>query len=223
MPTASLARKPRGAYHHGDLERALLTAALQTIREDGVDALTLRSVGARLGVSRTALYRHFDDKAALLARVAAEGFRLLHAALSRAIARAGARNTEQLEAMGIAYVRFAMQNRAHYQTMFGGYLTDWSLHPDLLQNADATFRLLAETIHEQQRQGRIVAGNPIELAEITWSLVHGLGTLGAAGRIPKTGTSVEGLVTLGSRLLESGLRRKTARPRRPRAAARRHR
>ena len=59
-------RKPRDSYHHGDLRRALLDEALRTIQTDGVNALTLRTIGLRLGVSRTALYRHFTDKRALL-------------------------------------------------------------------------------------------------------------------------------------------------------------
>ena len=75
------------AYHHGDLERALVDTAVRMIQKEGVQALTLRGVGARLGVSRTALYRHFDDKQALLARVAAEGFKRFHEALATAVAR----------------------------------------------------------------------------------------------------------------------------------------
>ena len=67
----------RDRYHHGDLRRALLDEALRTIQDDGVEALTLRTIGVRLGVSRTALYRHFTDKRALLSAVATEGFRLL--------------------------------------------------------------------------------------------------------------------------------------------------
>jgi AcrR family transcriptional regulator len=70
-------RKRRNQYHHGDLRRALLDEALRTIRQDGVEAVTLRKVGQSLGVSRTALYRHFSDKRALLAGVATEGFRML--------------------------------------------------------------------------------------------------------------------------------------------------
>src|SRR5688500_9292449 len=66
------ARKPANRYHHGDLPHAMLQEAVRTIQKDGVDALTLRCVGERLGVSRTALYRHFADKQALLAAVAAE-------------------------------------------------------------------------------------------------------------------------------------------------------
>ena len=63
-------RKPAAAYHHGDLRRALLAETARTIRKEGVDGVTLRAVGKRLGVSRTALYRHFADKPALLAAVA---------------------------------------------------------------------------------------------------------------------------------------------------------
>ena len=65
---------PRSRYHHGDLRRALLDEAVRTIQQDGVEAVTLRETGRRLGVSRTALYRHFRDKSALLAAVAHEGF-----------------------------------------------------------------------------------------------------------------------------------------------------
>src|SRR5882757_3581835 len=84
------------AYHHGDLERALVDTAVQMIQKDGVQALTLRGVGAKLGVSRTALYRHFDGKEALLARVAAEGFKRFHDALAAAIARAEARRSDPM-------------------------------------------------------------------------------------------------------------------------------
>jgi AcrR family transcriptional regulator len=205
-------RKPKGAYHHGDLERALLEAALRTIREDGVQGLTLRGVGARLGVSRTALYRHFDDKTALLARVAAEGFRLLHDALRRAIENASAEGTDILQEMARAYVRFALSNQSHYQTMFGGFLTDWSRYPDLIHHAEAAFNVLLDTIRDEQRHGRIVAGDPIELAEITWSLSHGIATLGAARQLERTGISVDELAVLGCRLLEHGLR-KSSKPR----------
>src|SRR3954451_1530991 len=100
-------------YHHGDLERALVDTALRMIQEEGLDALTLRGVGARLGVSRTALYRHFDDKEALLARVASEGFKRFHEALAAAVARAEAAGTDPMLAMAAAYQRFARANPSH--------------------------------------------------------------------------------------------------------------
>jgi len=206
------------AYHHGDLERALVETAVRTIQEEGVHALTLRSVGARLGVSRTALYRHFDGKEALLARVAAEGFRLLHAALTRAIAEASRRRRDPLPAMAAAYVHFAQANPSHYHTMFGGVLTDWRRYPDLIGQAEAAFNVLLEAIRDQQRRGRIVAGDPIELAEITWALSHGVATLGMARQLQRTPKTVEELAVLGSHFLQDGLRQKQ-RANRARAAA----
>jgi len=202
------ARPRKGAYHHGDLERALVDAAVVMIREEGVQAFTLRSVGARVGVSRTALYRHFDDKTALLARVASEGFRRLHAALAKAVATASPQHADPLQAMAAAYVRFAAVNPSHYQTMFGGFLTDWSRYPDLIAHGDAAFNILVDTIRGEQERGKIGPGNPIELAEITWSLSHGIATLGVARHLARTPTSVEELAVLGCQFLEDGMRRK---------------
>src|SRR5215217_6585274 len=91
-------RKPNRPYHHGNLRRGLLDQALATIRTEGVEGLTLREIGARLGVSRTALYRHFADKRALLAAVATEGFRALREALISAWEEGG-RGDEAFRAM----------------------------------------------------------------------------------------------------------------------------
>src|SRR3954463_6026375 len=118
---ATSIRKLRRPYHHGNLRRALLDEALATIRAEGVDGLTLREIGARLGVSRTALYRHFADKRALLSAVATEGFRTLRQELVRAW-EDGGRRREALVAMGFAYIRFAVANPSHYRVMFGGFV-----------------------------------------------------------------------------------------------------
>src|SRR5262245_20881721 len=109
-----MARKRRDRYHHGDLSRALVEEAVRTIQKAGVDALTLRRVGERLGVSRTALYRHFADKAALLEAVASEGFRMLRTELQQAWdAHRGGR--VGFEAEGAAYIRFAVAHPSHYR------------------------------------------------------------------------------------------------------------
>ena len=196
------------AYHHGDLERALVETAVRTIRDEGVQALTLRGVGARLGVSRTALYRHFDDKQALLARVATEGFRRFHQALAAAVDRADKRRRDPLPAMAAAYLQFARANPSHYQTMFSGVLTDWSGYPELVLHAEAAFNVLVDTIRHQQTKGRIGAGDPIELAEITWAMSHGIATLGMAQQLSRTATALDDLAMLGCAILGRGLRRK---------------
>src|SRR5215467_10438521 len=95
-------KKPGNAYHHGDLRRALLDEALRTIQAHGVEQLTLRTVGERLGVSRSALYRHFGDKQSLLAAVGTEGFRTLPQAIADAWEGNG-RGRIGFQAMGKAY------------------------------------------------------------------------------------------------------------------------
>ena len=202
---APIRRKPRGSYHHGDLERALVEAAVRTIQDQGAAALTLRAVGARLGVSRTALYRHFEDKTALLARVALEGFRLFEAALLAALADAARQGGDPLETMAAAYVDFALANPAHYETMFGKALDDWSRYPDLEHQANATFELLVNTIVNEQQRGRFIAANPVHLAAVVWSVNHGIAMLGIARRIERGGLEARDLAIFAYRMLRGGL------------------
>jgi AcrR family transcriptional regulator len=202
---APIRRKPRGSYHHGDLERALVEAAVRTIQDQGAAALTLRAVGARLGVSRTALYRHFEDKTALLARVALEGFRLFEAALLAAIADAARQGGDPLETMAAAYVDFALANPAHYETMFGKALDDWSRYPDLERQANAAFELLVNTIVNEQQRGRIAAGDPVALAAVVWSLNHGIAMLAIARRLKRANISAGDLAAFAYRVLRNGL------------------
>ena len=134
-----MARKRANRYHHGDLSRALLQEALRTIEKGGVAALTMRAVGTKLGVSRTALYRHFADKSALLAAVATEGFRTLRLQTQDAWKRHGGGH-EGMEAMGEAYVQFAVAHPSHYRVMFGGYVRDASPDSDLAREGAGAFR-----------------------------------------------------------------------------------
>ena len=208
MANTRVPRAKKRTYHHGDLARALVETAVQMIQDEGVQALTLRGVGSRLGVSRTALYRHFDDKEALLARVAAEGFKAFHDALAAATARARASHADPMRAMSAAYIHFARVNPSHYQTMFSGVLTDWTGYPDLRRHAEAAFNVLLDAVRAGQQEGRIGPGNPVELAEITWAMSHGIATLGMARQLQRTPTPLEGLAALGWRILARGLRRK---------------
>ncbi len=180
------ARRPRkkraDRYHHGDLQRALLEEALRTIDTHGVEALTLRAVGERLGVSRTALYRHFADKQTLLAAVGREGFRLLRQALFEAWDQHG-RGRAGFEAMGLAYVGFAVANPAHYRVMFGRFIESCEKDRDFIDEATGAFQVLVDSVVEQQQAGLVRRDEPVQLARMIWALVHGIAMLAIDGQL----------------------------------------
>jgi AcrR family transcriptional regulator len=180
MASARPSRKPSGRYHHGDLRRALVEQAVRTIQSQGVERLTLRAVGQRLGVSRTALYRHFADKSALLAAVACEGFRTLRLRLVETWEQQG-RGREGFSAMGIAYVQFAIAHPSHYRVMFGGFAG--ANDPELRQEASGAFQALVDALVEQQRQGLVRNDEPLLMARFIWSMVHGIAMLAIDGQL----------------------------------------
>lgn len=161
----------RRSYHHGDLPRALLDAALAAIANAGPAALSLRALARQVGVSHAALAHHFADKAGLLTAIAAEGYSLLGAALRDAEERAGS----YLE-MGVAYVRFAVTHRAHFAVMFRPELYD-SDAPAVAEARAVTANLLYGPVAQ-------LAEIPLQAGVAAWSLVHGLATLYLNGNLP---------------------------------------
>ena len=188
--TTRAARRPDRPYHHGNLRRGLLDEALATIRTDGVDGLTLREIGARLGVSRTALYRHFSDKRALLTAVAIEGFRMLREQLVTAWEEGG-RGRAAFETMGAAYVRFAAANPAHYRVMFGGFVDPKACDPELTTEAAGAFQALVDALATLQRDGAVRGDETVLMARYVWAVVHGVAMLGIDGQLREPGSAEE--------------------------------
>lgn len=175
-------RKRRRTYHHGDLRRALIDEAARTIGAQGVEALTLRGVGRHLGVSRTALYRHFADKSALLGAVAREGFQRFRQDLLEAWEGAG-RGRAGFDAMGLAYVRFAMTNPSHYRVMFGGFRDLCAKEPGLAADASAAFQVLVDALSSLSPSGAAPPQQIDRLAHFIWAMVHGIAMLGIDGQL----------------------------------------
>ena len=197
-------RKPADRYHHGDLRRSLIDEAARTIQAGGVEHLTLRTVGERLGVSRTALYRHFSDKQALLAAVGREGFVTLRAVLTDAWEQHG-RGRAGFEAMGIAYVRFAVTHPSHYRVMFGGFVESCAKDADFLAAATAAFGVLVDSIVEQQRAGLIRRDDPELMARFIWSAVHGAAMLAIDGQLRGVDAQGEALTRYATARLRAAI------------------
>jgi AcrR family transcriptional regulator len=160
------AAKP--GYHHGDLSRALVDAAAKIVAKEGAGAVTLREVARLASVSHNAPYRHFDSLSALLAAVATEGFEEFGARLREA-AEAEPDARKRRNAIGRAYVRFAIDNPKLYLLMFGAEL-DKTQHPELRAAADDAFSILTSTL---SRAGRAAHADAIN----AWAFVHGLAHL----------------------------------------------
>ncbi len=200
---ARAASKPNRPYHHGNLRRALLDEALATIRAEGVDGLTLREIGARVGVSRTALYRHFADKRALLSAVATDGFRTLRLQLVAAWDDNG-RGRAGFEAMGMAYVRFAVSSPSHYRVMFGGFVDPEACEPELATEAAGAFQALVDALAALQRDGSVRGDDTALMSRFVWAVVHGVAMLGIDGQLPEPG-GVEELAAYALERLRTGI------------------
>jgi AcrR family transcriptional regulator len=199
--SSSANRKPARQYHHGNLREALIDAGLKLITRKGVRALTLREIGARVGVSRMAAYRHFANKADLLAAIREAGFAEFANALDAARSKAGRAFASRLRAMALAYVRFAARHPAYYEVMFSW--TDQQSPKPSPAGARA-FGILEQTIREGQEAGEVCAGDAVQLARLVWAEVHGISMLRLAPDLSANGAGKR-FVELSCDILEAGL------------------
>ncbi len=123
-------------YHHGQLGPALRETARAILEEEGLDALSLRSVARRAGVSHAAPYRHYASREALLADVACEGIASLRAELAQ-VAAAPAEKSERIVRIATAYLRFALRHRGLIRLIFGPEFRNRSSFPALSEATSA--------------------------------------------------------------------------------------
>ncbi|WP_404951335.1 TetR/AcrR family transcriptional regulator [Streptomyces sp. ARC12] len=161
-------------YHHGDLRAACLRAARELLEEDGSAGLSLRAVARRAGVSATAPYRHYADREALVSAVAAEGYRELAEHLVRA--HPAPSTPDELAAVAVAYVRFALEHPALFRAMFA-------------EPCDPTSEERVAATEAISRYVRTIVGATFPgvdadaLSTTVWALVHGLAFLHLDGKL----------------------------------------
>lgn len=170
-------------YHHGDLRRKLLDTALKIISEHGLEKVSMRGLGVRLGVSRTAPYRHFAGKSALFCAIAEDGYKKLTKAMNQKNQQLTDDPVTRLNNTGIAYVEFAIANPVHYRIMFGNEILENDRTQELVREAENTFNELLFAVKVCQDKKLVKPLNPHIIANLLWSMTHGISTLLIDGQI----------------------------------------
>lgn len=185
MITVSTSKEQPRTYHHGDLRAALVAAGLHALKSTDVSEISLRGLAREVGVSATAVYRHFPDKRALLQAMAMAGLAQLGQMQQQAAAAAGDR---PFVATGRAYVRFALANPGLFRLVFThcGTPTD-SQPPAGNVPADMLLENAARMSGGDQAAARRVAVQ-------SWALVHGLAMLMLDGQLPADETLIDQVI-----------------------------
>ncbi|MFQ5889312.1 MAG: TetR/AcrR family transcriptional regulator [Gemmatimonadota bacterium] len=158
-----------------ETEAQILGAALDLLAEGGAEALSMRALAARVGLSATAIYNYFENKQALVDRVVARGFGRLEGYLWSAIEPVPAGSIERLTALGEAYIRFAVENEQHFKVIF----TIQPADPREIQDlpGGGGYRILRRCVVEAIDAGTVRRTDPDLLALYLWTHIHGLVTL----------------------------------------------
>ena len=166
-----------------DLRQKVLDASLAVIEEGGLDRLSMREVARKAGVSHQAPYHYFSDREAILAALAGEGFSRLGHSLMRADGQGVSDPVKAVEAMGRAYVAFALRNPAYFQAMFRADAVPLDRYPEARKREDEAFGKLVEGV------GAAFANQPAgdrqAIAVACWAMVHGLATLMLEGSLAR--------------------------------------
>jgi AcrR family transcriptional regulator len=168
---------PPKSYHHGNLRAELLDTAIEQLREQGTEELSLRALARAIGVSQTAPYRHFADKGDLLAAMATRGYRNLLACLQQAGADAGSNPRDQLVAFAHAYVDYAASNPKLFKLMFGPTVQPSDKYPELRDASRETILLVQQMLARGMDRDIFRRQDIVYLANAAWAGIHGLATL----------------------------------------------
>jgi AcrR family transcriptional regulator len=203
-------RKP---YHHGALHSALVEASIALARKGGPDRVVLREAARAAGVSHSAAYRHFTDRKALLAEVSQHARHELAAEMRRRVNRS-TDPLERLQAVGTAYIDFALSQPGLFRTAFTSHPAtsqdnehDAARRPEAGSHTDRAepYEILRDVLDEAVAAGLLDAQRRPGAEIAAWSAVHGLANLLIDGPLPTTGAALEFSRSRVLNLIERGL------------------
>lgn len=198
-------------YHHGDLRHALINAAMSLLTENQDWEFSLREVARRAGVSHNAPYNHFATKRELLTAVAVAGHELLRTRMLASLA--GINDAKAgLVKIGLVYVKFGLENPAHYRLMFSAALSKGGGGRPIavVEEGKQTRKILSDTIRRGARSGvfppALMKNEELQAAIIaTWAAMHGLTMLALDGIPEVSNRDVEKLAERAAQIICRGL------------------
>lgn len=171
-------------YHHGALAEAMVDEALERVRAQGADQVSLRSIAQALDVSPSAAYNHFADKDALLRAVGVCGLAALDERMARVLAAHLADTPDAARArfsgLGRAYLAFAIEETHLFQLTFGPICADKEMPPE----ETGPYLKLMAALDALDRWGLLKPGTRDGLDLIVWAATHGMATLLVEGAVP---------------------------------------
>jgi len=204
-PRTKVQGKKTGQYHHGNLRRALLDAALDIAVRKGPHGVTLSEAGRQAGVSSGAPFHHFANKDELMAALVEEGAQLLTDAAAAEMSQAGERPADVFLAIGIAHVKFAVAHPAHFRVMAVPEFAAQAQSP-IMDAAIRSSNAAVQSILASKRPGAKATRATVELA--ARSLMHGLATMFVDGQLSREGIGpeeAEEVARAVSRVLQAAL------------------
>jgi len=190
-PTKRAARPaPPKPYHHGDLRRVLVAAALQLAREGGPQAVSVREAARRAGVSAGAPFRHFADRDALMTAVAEEAQRRFRREIEHALATTPSSDPlQRFRAFGLAYLRWAMRNPAHFEIISSGRTFDHDGAAALSRDNAELIALTEQMLTDASERGQLRSSELKQIKIAGRALVYGFARMNIDGHFPRWGVT----------------------------------
>ena len=209
------ARKPSSKpYHHGDLRRVLIDAALQLVSEGGADAVSVREAARRAGVSPGAPFRHFPSRDALIQAVAEEAQRRFRAEIEQALTEARADDPlGRFRCIGLAYLRWAICNPTHFEVISSRRLFDHDHADGVSQDNAALIALTERTLAEAFAGGQLRSADLKRVQIAGRALVYGFARMNIDGHFPRWGVAGDDVETTAEAILDLFIDGIAARPR----------
>ena len=181
---------PPKPYHHGDLRRVLIDAALGLVGEGGAEAVSVREAARRAGVSPGAPFRHFPTRVALMTAVAEEAQRRFRAEIDAALAAVPAGDPlARFRSFGLAYLRWAIRNPAHFEIISSGRYFDHDRAIELSRDNAELIGMTESTLAEAFAKGQLRSPDLKAVQLAGRALVYGFARMNIDGHLPRWGVA----------------------------------